>query len=432
VSVTTVGFAGLTHLGINSAAAAAERGFAVVAFDPDAVVIARLDAGDPVVSEPGLSEMLAQHRERMQFSADPAELGRCDVVYIACDVPTDEQGASDLSPVNALIALVCAGLRADAVLVILCQVPPGFTRALAWPAAQRYYQVETLIFGRAVERATRPERLIIGCGDPLRELPPAYRGLLESFNCPILPMRYESAELSKIAINCCLVASVTVANTLAELSERIGADWHEIVPALKLDRRIGAYAYLAPGLGLAGGNLERDLATVERMAVETGSESGLMRAFVGNSRHRRDWVLRLLHRELLCAGAACTLAVLGLSYKENTHSTKNSPALALLGHLHPWPVRVHDPVVPASAVVHPRVTACASALAAADGADALVIMTPWPEYRQLVPDELARVMRGRLVIDPYGLLDGRVAVAAGLIHHTLGRPQAAATEPHHA
>jgi len=432
VSVTTVGFAGLTHLGINSAAAAAERGFAVVAFDPDAAVITRLDAGDPVVSEPGLSEMLAQHRERMEFSADPSGLGRCDVVYIACDVPTDERGASDLSPVNALIAMVCARLRADAVLVILCQVPPGFSRALAWPAAQRYYQVETLIFGRAVERATRPERLIIGCDDPSREISPAYRCLLESFKCPILPMRYESAELSKIAINCCLVASVTVANTLAELSERIGADWHEIVPALKLDRRIGEHAYLVPGLGLAGGNLERDLATVERMAIETGSESGLMRAFVGNSRHRRDWVLRVLHRELLSAGAACTLAVLGLAYKENTHSTKNSPALALLGHLHPWAVRLHDPVVPVTAAAHPRATACASALEAAAGADALAIMTPWPEYRGLAPEDLARVMKGRLVIDPYGLLDSRAAVAAGLSHYTLGRPPAAATEHPHA
>ena len=107
-------------------------------------------------------------------------------------------------------------------------------------------------------------------------------------------MRYESAELAKIAINCCLVASVTVANTLAELSERIGADWSEIVPALKLDARIGQYAYLAPGLGIAGGNLERDLATIERLS-ETAAPSRRDRAFVANSRHRRDWALRTLH-----------------------------------------------------------------------------------------------------------------------------------------
>ena len=100
-------------------------------------------------------------------------------------------------------------------------------------------------------------------------------------------MRFESAELCKIAINCCLVSSISVANTLAELCEGIGADWSEIVPALKLDRRIGAYAYLAPGLGIAGGNLERDLATVVRLADGIGSDAGVVKAWVANSRHRK-------------------------------------------------------------------------------------------------------------------------------------------------
>src|SRR6185437_13120933 len=129
-------------------------------------------------------------------------------------------------------------------------------------------QGETLVFGRAVERATEPERFIVGCAAPERPIPAAYGAYLSAYSCPILPMRYESAELSKIAINCCLVASVTVANTLAELSEEIGADWAEIAPALRLDRRIGLHSYLAPGLGISGGNLERDLATVLRLSEQ--------------------------------------------------------------------------------------------------------------------------------------------------------------------
>ena len=124
-------------------------------------------------------------------------------------------------------------------MVVLCQVPPGFTRRLPLPPERLFYQVETLVFGRAVERATRPERYMVGCADPAKPLPKPFATLLGAFGCPILPMRYESAELAKIAINCCLVASVTVANTLAGLSERIGADWSEIMPALKLDARIG-------------------------------------------------------------------------------------------------------------------------------------------------------------------------------------------------
>jgi len=291
-----------------------------------------------------------------------------------------------------------------------------------------FYQVETLAFGRAVERATRPERYIVGCADPAEVLPEVFTILLGAFGCPILPMRYESAELAKIAINCCLVASITVANTLAELSEGIGADWSEIIPALKLDGRIGQGAYLAPGLGIAGGNLERDLATIARLSKETGTEASVIRAFIANSLHRRDWAARVLHDEVLARKASALIGILGLAYKENTHSTKNSPSLALITTLASSRLKVYDPVVPASAANHPRAQAARSALAAAEGVDALAIMTPWPAFRALDPAALARVMGGNTVLDPYRVLDGRAAVAAGLDYLTLGMPPHRAKE----
>jgi UDPglucose 6-dehydrogenase len=417
-----IGYAGMTHLGLCSGAAAAAQGFATVCFDPDAALIARLERGDLPVREPGLPELIAAHRAALTFSADPQALAACDVVYVAPDVPTDDTGGSDLAPLDGLLRRVDAVLRPDAVLVILSQVPPGFTRARLRPGHRLYYQVETLIFGRAVERATKPERVIVGCADPGAPLPPAYAAFLGSFACPVLPMRLESAELAKISINMCLVASVTVTNTLAGLCERIGADWSEIAPALKLDRRIGPHAYLAPGLGLAGGNLERDLATVSTLAWETGSDAGLIDAFVRDSRQRRDWVLRTLHRAVFAAKPDATLAILGLAYKEDTHSTKNSPALALIAALAPWRLRLYDPAVPASAAAHPAAHGAASALEAAHGADALVIMTPWAEFRALPPPELARRMAGRTIIDPLRVLDGAAAAAAGFDHHALGRP----------
>ena len=117
---------------------------------------------------------------------------------------------------------------------------------------------------------------------------------------------------------------------LAELCERIGGDWSEIAPALKLDRRIGPYAYLTPGLGIAGGNLERDLATVQRLSDAHGTEAGLISAWLRNSRHRRDWPLRELHERVIARVADPVIGVLGVTYKENTHSIKNSPAVALI------------------------------------------------------------------------------------------------------
>src|SRR5262249_55716876 len=216
------------------------------------------------------------------------------------DVPTDDQAVSDLAPINALIATVTADMKATAVLVVLCQVPPGFCRGLASiPRERLIYQVETLIFGRAVERALNPERFIVGCADPGRPLPACYREILEAFGCPVLPMRYESAELAKISINFCLVASITVANVLAEISESIGADWAEIVSALRLDRRIGPHGYLTPGLGIAGGNLERDLRTVLDIAHRNGGDAGIVDAWLANSRHRRDWCWHVLQESVL-------------------------------------------------------------------------------------------------------------------------------------
>jgi UDPglucose 6-dehydrogenase len=235
-------------------------------------------------------------------------------------------------------------------------------------------------------------------------------------------MRYESAELAKISINCCLVASVTVGNTLAELCERVGADWSEIAPALKLDRRIGAHAYLAPGLGIAGGNLERDLATVERLSQVHGTEAGVVSAWLRNSRYRRDWPLRQLQARVLSRIADPLIGMLGVTYKESTHSIKNSPAVALIRELATCRLSVFDPAVRASADWHSRMTVTDDALAAADGADALVIMTPWPQFRALAPAAIAGRLRGRVVIDPFSVLDRAAAAAAGLEHVVLGAP----------
>ena len=275
-----VGFVGMTHLGLVSGSAVAHAGFETVCFDPDETLLAGLRKGVLPVLEPGLPELIAGNGSRQCFTADVADIGRCDVVYIAPDIVTDDEGRSDTTVLRGLIDRVGAVLRKDAVLVVLSQVEPGFTRSMSIPEpARRYYQVETLVFGRAVERATRPERYIVGCADPAQPLDPRYRAVLEAFNCPVLPMLYESAELAKISINCCLVASVSVANMLAELCEGIGADWSEIVPALRLDRRIGPSAYLTPGLGIAGGNLERDLATVRRLAEAHHSDAGVVKAW---------------------------------------------------------------------------------------------------------------------------------------------------------
>ena len=416
-----IGFAGMSHLGLVSSVASAEKGFQVICFDPDAEKIEALRRKNLPVIEPDLPELFNRNQERLTFTENVDDLNKCHVVYIAQDVPTDDQGQSNIGPIGALIEMVGRALDPDTTMVILSQVPPGFTRSRLQSGRLLHYQVETLIFGRAVERALYPERFIVGCSDPTSPLTDAYAQYLERFNCPILPMRFESAELAKISINCCLVSSISTANTLAEICEKNGADWSEIVPALRLDRRIGQYSYIVPGLGISGGNLERDLHTVLRLSEKHNTDDGVITSWLRNSHRRKNWAFEILKQTILTQNPEATIAVLGLAYKENTHSTKNSPALLLIEKLYNCNIKAYDPVVDAG-VAGNHVSRAISALDAANGADAVVIMTPWPEFRDISPGDLAETMQGQTVIDPYGMLDAGKVASAGLDYFTLGKP----------
>jgi UDPglucose 6-dehydrogenase len=425
-----IGFAGLTHLGINSQAAAAAQGFSTVGFHPDRDLTEQLSQKRLPIKEPGLLELFEEHTERLRFGAESSILEDCDLVYISVDVPTDDRGQSDLSPISEMIDVVSPVMKPGSLLVVLCQVPPGFTRQLSFPCERLYYQVETLIFGRAVERAMYPERIIVGCADPQAPLPTSLDVYLSAFDCPVLSMRYESAELTKISINMCLVASVSVANTMAELCENVGADWNEVVPALKLDKRIGAYAYLKPGLGIAGGNLERDLTTVVQLADQTGSNAQVVEKFITDSAYRKDWVLRKLCETVLQEDKSVKLGVLGLAYKENTASIKNSASIELLKNLtnrgQTHDISVYDPEVCLSDTPIASVAEVDNALSACLGAQVVLVMTPWPEFKELSLREIAAAMDDesgtKWLIDPFRVFEPADCEVVGLRHVTLGCP----------
>lgn len=420
----TVGFAGLSHLGTIYSTAAAMRGFSVVGFDKRPELVASLSAGRLPITEPGLDDATREHRDRLRYTSDSAELSACPLVFIALDVSTDDSNNSDLAPLEALIEEVAGAVSPESVLVIMSQVPPGFCRRLVQKIRQDvaiYYQVETLIFGDALGRAVHPERYMVGCADPTTAFPDAYEHFLAAFECPILPMRYESAELCKIAINCFLVSTVSTANTLAEICENIKADWSEIVPALRLDKRIGVHAYLKPGLGIAGGNLERDLVTVQNLAATYGCDSRVVTAWQHNSAYARDWVLRRLSAlGLLAREEDAVFSLWGLAYKTDTHSTKNSPALALLRALPKYQWQAFDPVAALPAEGFPEVRVVSSPLESARNAMALVVMTPWKQFASVDLEAVRSAMRGREIVDPYAALDRALCAKHGFRYHSLG------------
>lgn len=240
-----IGFAGNGHLMEHSAAAAFAKGFQRITYTP-------IKTGD-----------------------DVRDLSKCDIVYICPDRP------SNTSP-QAMVDLVLPHLKIDAVLVIYCQVTPGFTNTVNWPNHMLYYQVETLRMKDAEERALNPDRIILGhCGKGFLNV--WLQQFLGSFGCPLLLMSYEAAEIAKIAINIYLAAQVSTTNTLSELADKMGVDWKEVIPALQTDSRIGTESYLQPGYGLSK-HLIRDLQEIQKFGVNTDVTD----SFLKHSEYRRN------------------------------------------------------------------------------------------------------------------------------------------------
>lgn len=430
-----VAFLGLSHLGIVSSAAWASRRATVVAIDPDAELVSALTRNELPVHEPGLPELIASARRTLRYSARLADLEDCAMVVVSRDVPTDPQGRSDAGVVTELVRAAIPHLAQDAVVVVMSQVAPGYTRGLTeliqldrpQLRVRLLYLVETLIFGDAVRRATQPERFIVGAAAPDDALPDVLQGILARFGCPILPMSYESAELAKTAINLYLIGSVTYANSMADLCEAIGADWSEVVPALRLDARIGPAAYLRPGPGISGGNLRRDLETLRAIGRSHDVDLTLLDALAAHNARRSDWVLRRSDEALATANRDATIAVWGLAYKGGTGSLTNAPSLKLIRALRGRAiVRAWDPVVTASdltSAIGPEdeVLLSSSPEDACDGADCLFVMADWDQLRDRDLVAVRWRMRKPAVVDCVGVVDPAGAARAGLALHVMGR-----------
>ena len=423
--MSTTAFLGMSHLGINYSAAWSSFGQPTVGFDPDASLVRRLQSGELPIQEPGLAELIAQSGDCLTFSADFSRLRGCQLAIVARDVPTDDQNKSDLSQVRALIESAAQYLPTDATLVVMSQIPPGFMRELATRLSGRlagvYYWVETLIFGDAVRRALRPERIIIGCADPSVPLPDALGNGLAHFGCPLLPMRYESAELTKTAINLYLIGSVAFANTLSDLCETVGANWSEMMPALRLDARIGPAAYLRPSLGIAGGNLERDLVTLRNLCDSGAVDPVYLDGLIQHNAHRLGWVQRQLDRLVLNQEEMPRLAVWGLTYKKNTRSTRNSPSLRVIASLDGRArMRAWDPAI-APGELRLAADVLDDQYLVLDNADALLVMSDWDQFAEADFDRVRQSMQRPLVIDCVGVLDRRRSEVQGIEYVSMGQ-----------
>ena len=233
-------------------------------------------------------------------------------------------------------------------------------------------------------------------------------------------MNYESAELAKISINLLLSSSINTSNILAEICEKIDANWGTIVPALQLDRRIGKHAYIKPGLGISGGNLERDIRTTIEMTKKYEVESNFFKSILSYSKKRKNWVWEKLVRLGVTKKKGLRIAVLGLAYKENTNSIKNSAAIALIKKLiRRHYVTAYDPAA-SDNIRSKNFKRTSSSMEAINNANVVILMTPWSEFRLINVKKLANLMQGKTIIDPFKVLDKKRVLDSSKNYYSLG------------
>jgi UDPglucose 6-dehydrogenase len=410
---------GLWHLGCVTAGCIAAAGHTVRALDPDKETVNGLNEGKVPISEPGLAELLSSQREagRLSFDADPTSaVAGCEVIWVTFDTPVDDDDNADVDYVIGRIRHVLPLLQQKCLVVISSQLPVGSCRKLKEYAANSVqrpdirfaYSPENLRLGKAIEVFSRPDRIVLGVRSP------EDRELLGQLLSPITDrlewMSVESAEMTKHALNAFLAVSVTYANEIAAICEKVNADAKEVERGLKSERRIGPAAYLAPGPAFAGGTLARDVAFLNDVAAEGRIDTPVLAAVRPSNTQHSAWPRRTL-QGVLGSLEGQKIAVWGLTYKPGTDTLRRSSSvefcrsIASLGAV----VRAYDPAIRALPPDLAFIELQRSAIAAVQKASALVIMTPWSEFRDMDMGPVLERMAVPVVLDP-----GRVLPAASV------------------
>jgi UDPglucose 6-dehydrogenase len=433
---------GTGYVGLVSGACFSEFGVSVTCVDTDAAKIARLRRGEMPIYEPGLEALVADNTAagRLSFTTEllPAIEG-ADAVFIAVGTPSRRgDGHADLSYVFAAAAEIGRALaetRAGGYTVVVTKstVPVGTGREVAailhrvCPNAR--FDVasnpEFLREGSAIEDFMRPDRVVIGAdSDRAREvMRQVYRPLYLS-ETPMLFTDIETAELVKYAANAFLATKITFINEIADLCERVGADVQDVARGIGLDGRIGR-KFLHAGPGFGGSCFPKDCQALVRTAHEAAADLAIVETVVQVNEARKA---RMADKIIAACGgtvAGKTIAVLGLTFKPNTDDMRDSPSLAILPRLATAgaAIRAFDPAgIDEARNLMPELVYCDDAYDAAAGADALVLLTEWNEFRALDLARIGRLLAEPLVIDLRNIYQPAEMAAAGLSYVSIGRP----------
>ncbi len=404
------GFIGLTHLGAVSIVSWASKFDQVIGFDTNEKLVNLFSSGKAPFPEPELQELLDRNKKNMTFTTDFSKLSECYSVFISHDIVTDEKNRSNYDTFYALIDEAIPHFPQKIIIVLMSQVSVGTSRKLKEYIKEKrpdlnfnlVYFVDTLIIGRALDRFLNPERIMIGTETGTDEIFDKYLILkrqLNSFNAPVLIMRYESAEMTKICINFYLFNSVIYANIVADLCEAYHADMNEIIPALRLDKRIGQYSYIRPSLGVTGGHLERDIRTIEKMQREAGLKTDFIERLMDINEERYRWVEEKVKKHLYPKVKNPKICIWGLAYKKDTESLKNSIAPKIINDLPDNIIfSAYDPLVKTFEGTK-KVELHKDRYDAVKGASCLIVLTDPDEFKELDVKKIKESMDNPLILD---------------------------------
>ena len=399
-----IAFVGMSHLGINYAVASAAKGFHVICYDGDKNKIENLKKNIIDFYEPRLKNLLNKYSKNISFVDKIFEIKVCDLIFLSEDVRTNKDNFSIYKDINFLKNKILSNIKKKSTLIILSQVEVGFTEKIKINKNQLYYQVETLIFGNAVERSLNPQQFIIGAAN--NAINKKYHNYLKKFKCPITIMSYSTAELSKISINLYLISSLSFTNSLVELCEKKSIDWKKITTILRRDKRIGNYAYLNPGLGILSGNLQRDLQSFKKVLKQNNCNLHLPNAWQKNSDIRKKWVIDLLKSNFSnLLNSKKKIGIYGLTYKKNITFLKNSPALDIICKYKKTFFNIFDPKL-STRINKKNIKQHKNIKSFLRESDLLIILTDWDDIKNYDYSVLKNY-NGKDIIDPYQTMDNK-------------------------
>jgi UDPglucose 6-dehydrogenase len=419
-----IGVIGVGWVGLVTAACFADLGHEVYARDIVREKVDSLSRGEVPMHEPGLPELLAKNADRLHFTTDMGEVVQNTKLMFCCvDTPPTYSGDADLSRVDAVIDDL--GDSDDHAFVMKSTVPVGTGRSIQRRRDGLGYvsNPEFLKEGSAVDDFMKPDRVVVGAGDGSDGFADRVAALYEPLGGELIRTDVASAEMIKLASNAFLATKISFINEIANVSEELGADVSEVARGMGMDDRIGP-KFLRAGIGWGGSCFGKDVLSLRQLAANTGYHFQMLTATSEvNELQKRRTIGKL--QKHLGPLVGKTVALLGIAFKPDTDDVRDATSLVLAGRLlgEGAAVRAYDPVAMERArEAIPAAELCDSALDALDGADAVVLVTEWPEFRELDwAGEVKRRMRVPLVVDGRNFLDREALKEAGFTYEGIGR-----------